>query len=265
MMVGMMFAAYGGMAIAVPGVEALFYARFGVEFLPVMYIILGGVSLLTSLLMTGLMARVDRRRFYLGLPLVMALALIVARFVLVADLNWFYAVLWLTINVFWLVQSLFVWGMASLVCDTRQAKRLFPLFGVGSIVGLALGSLLTGFLVSLVGTENLILAWALGLALALVLALRLIMTQDIHLESPLARRRQPNILRQIGLGFDNVRASALLRWIAFASVCFAILFFSLAFPFAAAVSEQFVDEEAMAAFLGTFMGLATGAAVLSTR
>ena len=264
MMTGMMFAAFAGLAIASPGIEALFYARFGVAFLPVMYIILGGVALLTSLLMTVLLARVDRRRFYLGMPLVMALLLLASRFVLVADLTGFYAVLWLTLNVFWLLQSLFVWGMASLVCDTRQAKRLFPLFGVGSIVGLALGSLLTRFLVGLVGAENLILAWVLGLMVAFILALRLITTREVHLESPLAHRRQPGILKQIGQGFSIVRASQLLRWIALSAVTFAILFFSLAFPFAAAVSEQFGDEEAIAAFLGTFMGLATGAAVLAS-
>ena len=264
MMTSMMFAAYAGMAIAVPGIEALFYARFGVEFLPVMYIILGIVTLLTSLVMTGLLARLDRRRFYLGVPLAMALVLLVSRLVVAADPTWFYAVLWLSASAFWLVQSLFVWGMASLVTDARQAKRLFPLFGVGGIVGLALGSFLTRLLVGLVGTENLILAWVIGLVIAFLLALRLITTQELHLESPLARRRQPSIVRQIGQGFNYVRDSRLLRWISFSAVTFAILFFALAFPFAKAVSEQFGDEEAIAAFIGTFMGVATGAAVLAS-
>ena len=264
LMTGMMFAAFAGAAIASPGIEALFYARFGVEFLPPMYIILGLVALLTSLAMTGLLARVDRRRFYLGLPLVMAVLLLAARLVLAADLTWFYAVLWLTMNVFWLLQSLFAWGMASLVCDARQAKRLFPLFGVGGIIGVALGSFSIRLLVELVGTENLILAWAIGLGVAFLLAYRLITTQEIHLDSPVARRRQPSIMKQIGQGFATVRASSLLRWISLAAVSFAILFYALAFPFAGAVSEQFGDEESIAAFLGTFQGLATGAAVLAS-
>lgn len=264
MMTGMMFAAFAGAAIAWPGIEALFYARFGVEFLPVMYIILGLVAPLTSLAMTGLLARVDRRHFYLGLPLAMALLLLGARFMLLADLTWFYAVLWLALNVFWLLQNLFAWGLASLVCDARQAKRLFPLFGVGNIVGVALGSLMTSFLVGWIGTENLILAWVLGLGIALALASRLITTQELHLESPLARHRQPTFLKQIGQGFNNVQSSTLLRWIAFSAAFFAFLYYALVFPFAAVVSEQLSNEEAIAAFLGTFSGLATGAAILAS-
>lgn len=264
MMTGMMFAAFAGMAIAAPGIEALFYARFGVEFLPVMYIILGLVAPIASLGMTGLLARVDRRRFYPAMPLAMALALLGARFILLADLTWFYAVLWLALNVFWVLQSLFAWGMASLVCDARQAKRLFPLFGVGSIVGLALGSFLTRLLVGLVGTENLVLAWVLGLGVALVLALRLMTSQELHLEGSIARRGRPGMLAQVGQGFSSVRRSTLLRWIASSAVLFAVLYFALAFPFAAAVSEQFGDEEAIAAFLGTFTGLSTGVAVLAS-
>jgi len=264
LMTVIMFASSVGTGIAAPGIEALFYARFGVEYLPSMYIILGLVTLASSLLMTALLARVDRRRFYLGMPLAMASALVAARLILTADLTWFYAALWLTLYVFILLQNLFVWGLASLVCDARQAKRLFPLFGVGGIVGLALGSLLTRLLVDQVGTENLVLAWAIGLSLAFVLAQRLIATQGVHLESLVSRRRRPNILRQVGEGFSNVRSSPLLSWIALSAVTFAILYYALSFPFATAVSEEFGDEAAMASFLGTFQGLATGAAVLAS-
>lgn len=264
LMIGIAFAASVGAGIAAPGVEALFYARFGVEFLPSMYIVLGGVTLITSLFMTALLARVDRRRFYLGLPLTMASLLLAARLALVTDLTWFYAALWLALYVFLLLQSLFVWGLASLVCDARQAKRLFPLFGVGGIIGMALGSLLTRPLVGRVGTENLVLAWVIGLCLSFALAYRLVTTQEVRLESRAARRRQPPILKQIGEGFSNVRASSLLSWIALSAVTFAILYYALSFPFATAVSEQFGDEETIAAFLGTFQGLATGAAVLAS-
>ena len=107
--------------------------------------------------MTGVMARVQVSRLYGWLPLVMAVLLVGARIFLVLNLNWFYAVLWLGMNIFWIIQNLFTWGSAGLVCDGRQAKRLFPLFGVGGIVGLALGSLATGPLVNLIGTENLLL------------------------------------------------------------------------------------------------------------
>ena len=69
--------------------------------------------------MTGLLARVRAMRLYVLMPLVMAILLVGARMLIVADLTWFYAVLWLGMNVFWILQSLFSWGSAGLVCDTR--------------------------------------------------------------------------------------------------------------------------------------------------
>jgi len=258
-----MFAANFGGAVGSPGIEALFYSRFGVEFLPYMYIILGLVSPLTSILMTGLMARVRATRLYMIMPLVMAILLVGARMLVVADLTWFYAVLWLGMNVFWILQSLFSWGSAGLVCDTRQAKRLFPLFGVGGIVGLALGSLATRPLVNVVGTENLLLFWSFGLLAAFILEQRVLSLGSVQLGSEFGRS-DTGFLEHLKQSYRTVRSSSLLSWMAIAAVLFAVLYYSLVFPFATAVSNEYPDEASLAAFLGTFQGIATGVAVVAS-
>jgi HEAT repeat protein len=261
---GLLFFAEAGAAVGSPGIEALFYTRFGVEFLPVMYIILGAVTLVTSLFMTALMARVAKERLYVAMPLVMALLLIVARVLLVFDLLWFYPVLWLGMNTFWLLLFLFTYGLASLVCDTRQAKRLFPLFGVGGIVGLTIGSLLTQPLVNVIGTENLILVWAGAFLVSFVLAQRLAARSRGQAGGGRAQRQAPAILDQIRQGFQYVRSSELLRWISWAAITFAILYYAIVFPFAQAVTFEFSDDDAIAGFLGTFQGISTALAILAS-
>jgi hypothetical protein len=93
--------------------------------------------------------------------------------VIALNLRWFYLVLWLGKDVMNALQGLVIWGLAGAVCDTRQAKRLFPLFTAGSIFGSVVGASGTPLLVSILHAENLLLVWAgaLGVAFALAWAL----------------------------------------------------------------------------------------------
>ena len=53
-------------------------------------------------------------------------------------------------------------GDRGLVTDTRRAKRLFPLFAAGGILGSVVGGL-DGLLARWIGTENLLFVWAAAL------------------------------------------------------------------------------------------------------
>ena len=64
----LMFLPSAGGAIGSPSIEALLYARFGVQYLPYLYVALGLVTLATSLLLTALLGRVSRRRLYRAQP-----------------------------------------------------------------------------------------------------------------------------------------------------------------------------------------------------
>jgi HEAT repeat protein len=249
-----------GASVGAPGIEALFFSRFGVEFLPYMYVVLGSVTAVVSLALTALLGRVSRVRLYRTLPPLLASLLLGSRVLVGLDLNWFYPLLWVANSLFAMLQGLLTWGLAGLVCDTRQAKRLFPLFAAGNILGAALGGLITRPLVAWVGTENLLLVWAAVLlgALALVRAL----TRDIVETRRSSRRRRSRVIDDLQVGFQYARRSALMRWISTAAVLFAVLFFALAFPFSKAAAAQFPDEDALAGFLGLFLGTTTSVALL---
>jgi hypothetical protein len=259
---GLMFIASSGAAIGSPGVEALFFDRVGVENLPYMYVALGILIAASSLAITALMGRVNRVRLYMSLPLGMAASLVGARFLLAFDFNWFYPLLWLGMELFWTLLNLFTWGLAGLSFDTRQAKRLFPLFSAGGIVGLTVGGLMTKPLVGWLNTENLLLVWAITLVAAFGLA-RAISGQVSSRSVGQARKPAPFFERVIE-GFDFVRRSELLRWMAWAAALFAVLYYAVVFPFSKAATAQFPDLNSLTAFLGIFQGASMGAAFLAS-
>ncbi len=266
LLIGLMLFTSAGGSIGGNGIEALFFARFGVQFLPYMYMALGVITLITSLAITALLSRVARERLYIILPLALALLLIGERALLALNQNWAYPVLWLGMNVKGSLQGLLTWGLAGVACDTRQAKRLFPLFSAGGILGAVVGGLGTQSLANWLHSENLLLVWAGALFLAFFVSRALVS----HSPAPksvarrAARRRRTRLIDEIQQGYQFVRQSPLMRWMSAAVVLFAMLFFSLAFPFSKAATTQFPDADALAGFLGLFQGLSTGAAFLAS-
>jgi HEAT repeat protein len=259
LLISLMLASAAGSSVGGNGIEALFFARFGVGWLPYLYMGLGLLNLVTTLAVTALLGRLARERLYVALPLVLAAVLLVQRALLALDLPLLYPAMWLGLNVMNALDGLLTWGLAGVVCDTRQAKRLFPLFGAGRILGAVAGGLSTRVLAGWLHAENLMLVWAAALIVAFVLGRALVAGR------PPAPRARPVPLRaELQQGYQFVRRSALLRWVAGAAVLFSVLYFSIALPFSRAATAQFPDADALAGFLGTFQGVSTAAAFLAS-
>ncbi|MBM4421465.1 MAG: hypothetical protein FJ034_07800, partial [Chloroflexi bacterium] len=169
----LMLATAAGAAMGGTATEALLFSRFDLGRLPLLYLALGGVTLVCTLLVSGLLASGDRARLYAVLPAALACVLVVERAAAGAGVDLVYALLWLAMNVVTTLQGIVTWGLAAAVCDTRQAKRLFPLFNAGRIAGTVAGSFATSLAVRVVAVEDLLLVWAATLALAAAIAWRL--------------------------------------------------------------------------------------------
>ncbi len=264
LMIGIMLFTAMGAALGGIGIEALFFARFGVEYLPYMFIGLGITSMTVSFGITAALGSVPRRLLYLAIPLVIAVILVTARLALLADLIWLYPALWLGKEILNSLNGILIWGVAGVVCDTRQAKRLFPLFNASRILGQVIGGFATGLLVTVVGLENLLLVWAGILLLAYVFTRAILRNRQIATSAGNSRQKQPPLIQEMQRGYQYVRRSKLMRWVSLAAILFSLLYFSLALPFSRAITEQYPNEENLAAFLGLFNGLGTAAAFLAS-
>lgn len=254
-----------GFTLGNTGADALFFARFGVQFLPYMYMALGVLSFFITLGITALLGRVRHDKLYVILPIAMAAVLVGIWALLFTKLKVIYPILWLGMAVLDSLINLVVWGFASMMCDTRQSKRLFPLFNTGRILGSVVGGFGTSLLVNWIGTESLLLVMAATMLIAFGAGRALVSQgggQQVRPRS--TRKRQPGIMAEMQQGYQFVRRSELMRLVSVAAILFSVLYFSIALPFSKAATAQFVNEDVLAGFLGTFNALSTGAAFLAS-
>jgi HEAT repeat protein len=259
LLLAMMVVSMAGAAVGANGVESLFFSRYGPHFLPYLYLALGPVTFVVMMGMSALVSG-EAHRFLARLPLALAVALLAARGFLVLDLRWFYPVLWLVMMVLWTSQVMGSWGLAGAVSDTRQAKRLFPLYGAGLVSGGVIGGLCTGPLAAWIHANNLLFVWAGALTIAAVIA-RLI----VRSMSPVrrtGRRERVVSARRMAQGYRELWDWPLLRWMSVSLVLFAVLYFTLSLLFAQAVTTRYPQTDRLAGFLGLFMGVSNGAALL---
>ena len=255
--VAIAFCTSAGLMMGQSGIEALFFARHGVDALPVMYLLLAGTMFVLTLGFGALLARTGPRRAAVAVPLAVGVLALAGRAGLATGAAWVTQALWLLQGASYFVLGLSLWGVAGLVADTRQAKRFFPLIGAGSVVGYFVGGLATKPLASTIGAPNLLLVWVGTLVAAAILTVALLGS---------ARERRPTHRHGGSEGFAAglrfVAGSRLLRWLALAAVVFSLLFFSLYLPFSRAATERYPDAADLAGFFGVFFGVSTGVSLL---
>src|SRR5688572_10204113 len=239
--------------------SALFLLRYGVDFLPYMYLFLGVLTFIATLVYSTALGRFDKGNFFSVLLAAFIGLLIIERAAILFPFALLYPVLWLTINGMSMILGTFVWNLAGEVCDARQAKRLFPLFTSAGILGSVIGNAVTGVVARLLGTDNLLLLYAILLAIAFYLT-RIIASG--YFPKAKSFKEKSNLWSDLRAGFDFARVSPLMRLISYSSVLFSVLFFAVAFPFNKVVTASFSDEAGVAGFFGLFNSLTTASTFL---
>jgi HEAT repeat protein len=260
LLVGLLFLCIqAGQGMGDNAASALFFLRFGVDFLPYMYLMLGGVTFVLTLAYSAGLGRLGRNRFFQAMNLGLVFLLLIERLALLRPFSLLYPILWLTVSCMDFMLGTFTWNLASEVSDARQAKRLFPLFASAGILGSVLGNSLTGIVARLLGTDNLFIFYALLLGLSYFLTRSIAKKYFVPVK---AAKNKPSLLNDLRSGYDFVRGSSLMKLISYASILFSILFFAIAFPFSKVVTASFPDEAGVAGFLGLFSGITTAVTFL---
>ncbi|HEX6257694.1 MAG TPA: cyclic nucleotide-binding domain-containing protein [Euzebyales bacterium] len=237
--------------------DALLFVRYGVASLPPMIALSGVTVMVVTVAYAAAMSRVGLPRLLPPVAWGLACALLVERAAVATDRPVVYAAIWLTEQVVVLLTFTMMWGAAGEACDTRQAKRLFPLLASAGIAGGFLGNLLTGPLAALLGTANVLIVHAL-LLVAVGLLLRAVARR--FFTSP--RTSSSGALDELRAGLRATRGSRLFRLTSVAAFALSVLFFLVVVPFAEVVTDSFGSDAQVAGFLGYFSALATAASLL---
>lgn len=244
-----------GQGIGENAAFALFLARLDVNLLPYMYMGVGGVVFLASLAYATSLGRFQNASVVVYLLMGAALLFFAEWLAIVLLGISLYPILWLTTYAMSVILITLLWTVAGVVCDARQAKRLFPLFTSMGILGSVLGNSLTGVFANLAGADNLIILYAALLGVGLFLTRKIVSTY--FRPQPVAKHEY-DLTKDVRAGYDFVRGSPLFRLMAFSSIFYSVLFFALDFSFSEIVSFRFMGDEAgLAGFKGSFTSITT--------
>ncbi|WP_346856605.1 Npt1/Npt2 family nucleotide transporter [uncultured Draconibacterium sp.] len=155
--------------IVKPAVNGLFIAKFGVENLPLAFVL---VAISASALSIYYSRKLVKLTFYLLMRrtlLISVITLIVFGFLLTFNFleGWVVYLFYLWVALFAVLSASQFWILANLVFNPREAKRLFGFIGAGAIAGGIFGGYLTSLLAPVLGSENLLFVSAFLLSFCL--------------------------------------------------------------------------------------------------
>jgi Cyclic nucleotide-binding domain len=240
-------------ALGANSADALFFLRYGVEELPQVILVSGPAVMAALILYVAGLGRWGPR---IWLPVVTGIGglwAIVEWAASFVDAPVVYPIIWISTQVLIWITFTVMWNAAGAASDTRQAKRLFPIFASAGVAGAVVGNLITGPVANLIGTQTLLAIQ--GLAL-LVSAGLLVITSGLFVDDP--GDPSHSVRDEIAGAVRTVWSSRLLKLVAVVMFGFSTLFFLVVFPFNEAVASSFGTEAGVAGFLGLFASIATG-------
>ena len=149
-----------------PVSAAMFLNKFNIDKLPYLYILIAVAGGVLAYSYTRIALKSSLTRAVSWTMLIAIVCLIALWWLIGLNLPWMLYVFNIWVSLFSIVLFSQGWLVAANLFDSRQAKRLYGLLGLGAVLGAAMGSAVTTLTARIVGTRNLILASAGIVALA---------------------------------------------------------------------------------------------------
>lgn len=235
-----------------PVSRAMFLDKFDIDKLPYLYILIalvGGVMayLYTKIAInTSLSAAVNAATvFVIG-------CLVAIWYFLGFHWNWMLYVFNIFVSLFSITLVSQGWLIAANVFNTREAKRLYGVLGLGAVVGAAFGGKFTSMVVPYVGSRNLVLASA-GLVLLSWFAYAgVVRSKGVSLAGAKGAEEEESFsLKEVGAAIGRYRHLQII--IAIIGLTY-VVDVMVEYQFSAMAQQRF-DGDQLTAFLGNFYGI----------
>ncbi len=255
-----------GMAVGRATSDALFFKRYGIEYLPVMYVIVSVFLALVSLVYIAYSDRLKPERFFRILFVAIIGCLIVSwlvmRFSGMDNVYPAYFLVYELASELLLVHTSLYVGQNLLA---MQAQRLMPLILAGSQLGIIVGGIFVAYASSIIGVQNMLLVWCLLLLLSAIVIVRWHRRHgpSAYYRAPPQRADQfQQAVGEIRSGLKLIRNSELLRAASLALFFMVMTFYVMCYSVNRIYTETFAAEETLSAFLGGLAAANSGAALL---
>ena len=255
-----------GMALGRGTTDALFFKRYGIEFLPMMYIILGFFLSTVSIVYAAYSDRISSERFFYILLGTFIILLIGAWALMVFPLS---DVVYPAYFLIYEIASELLLVHAALYLSqnflSMQSKRLMPLIFAGTQIGVIIGGLFLAYAAPILGVQNILLIWCLILTTSMIF---IFTWHKSHGVSPYYRpgSTSRNQLQQsvsaLKQGLQYMGKSDMLRAMSFALFFMVITFYVLCYSVNIIYTKTFETEETLSSFFGILTAVYSASALL---
>ena len=237
--------------------ETAFLKRFGVEYLPYLFIINPFVTLIIMTRVSRLAGRVSGNRMISFCLIFFSIIIAIFRLILPLHYNFTYPLLFIIKVQVEMLLGLLFWNLANDFYTFGQSKRLFPLITMGGVLGDIVGSLATPVLSHFIDINNFLVVY---LVLTMV-ALFVIQKMNNAFPVSLIAGKKPTT-KQGGVFFKKQfqEMGSLMKSSKLVTIMILLTFFSniilpvMNYQFNFAVDHHFVTENGVINFFGYFRG-----------
>jgi ATP/ADP translocase/HEAT repeat protein len=237
--------------------DSLFLDVFDKEDLAYMYITVAFVVPFFSYLYARVADRFRRDKIIITTLIVLSTSLVIAHVGVASGHGWVYAVLYNWIEVVGAFLIIQFWTFAGDIFSSREAKRLFPIIGLGGIFASMLAGIGVTFATTSmgVGTEQLLLPQGLFLTLCIVIVWHLGQRERSRLQEAIVGRQargEGNKKFAVKSEVKDVFKSKHLKLVAAMTVATFITVPLVDYQFKVIAKETFEGLDAYSAFMGVF-------------
>jgi HEAT repeat protein len=255
-----------GMALGNASANALFLKRYGIDYLPLIYLVQGFACFVASLLYTSIADVISAERMFKILFGMLATLVLVFWILILQDPD---PVLFPVYFLFYEVNSEILLIHSALYLNqnlnTLQAKRLSPIIFSGQQIGIILGGLFLTAFAPVIGTANILMVWFVLLLLSFSLVAfrhKLKGTSPYFRPARKSAHRLQHMTMQIKQGFRFAVTSELLRYSTIAMVFMVITYYIISYSVKSVYTENYAQEAELTAFFGTLSILTSGLALI---
>jgi ATP/ADP translocase len=249
-----------GIAFFLTASLTLLLEKFHIEQIPYVFIFSAGLLWITGFIYSKLEHKYPLHRVAFMITIFMIVSILLFRLAFIfREENYFVFIMLPWFYVLYLLNNLEFWGVASLIFDARQSKRLFAVISAGDIPAKMIGYSIAGLTVHYIGTINLLWA-ALACLLASIPFLITVKEATIleehhkhhnhHQHKSNTHNKKPE--HNINKIIDNFFGNDLIRSVALLGILMSMSFLIINFSFWTKVKHAYHDDVSLANFIAFF-------------
>jgi ATP:ADP antiporter, AAA family len=233
---------------------SLFLHEVGITKLPYVLIFSAFLLWATGFIYSRIEHRYDTGKLTLIVTVFITVSMLFFRSVsAVTEGHWFLYIMFSWFNVLYLLNNLQFWGLASLLFDVRQSKRLFSVVSAGDIPAKFIGYTLALLTVDTIGTINLL--WAAAACMLASVPFLISIKKSGYLQDhkhPDKHVVKKSTVRKVSTMAKNFTDNLLIRRLAALTIVISGCFIIVNYAFYAGVKEAFKDDVSLTQFIAFF-------------